>query len=152
MNAWQQDEPGSGNALPDDGVNTCATLFYKAVYQHLRYSAARLGHPGQRDHPSGRSQGSRRKLTDAFIRALARDWKAHGAEVIQRVREDNPVAYFKGMLSLVQKDVSVEGEIKQAPLYTEPLSATMAWIEQIVQENDNSSGANETDKNGSDTA
>jgi hypothetical protein len=84
--------------------------------------------------------------------ALARDWKAHGEAVIQRVREDNPTAYFKGMLSLVQKDVSVEGDIKQAPLYTEPLSATMAWIEQVVQESNDSSGANEAGKNKSDTA
>ena len=30
-------------------------------------------------------------------------------EVIERVRHENPAAYFKGMLSLVQKDVSVEG-------------------------------------------
>ena len=56
------------------------------------------------------------------------------------------------MLSLVQKDVSVEGELSQAPLKTEPLSATMAWIEQIVQESDDSSGANETGRNKSDTA
>jgi hypothetical protein len=107
---------------------------------------------GQSGHPGGRSQGSRRKLTDAFIRALARDWQVHGEAVIQRVREDNPATYFRGMLSLVQKDVSIEGELSQAPLYTEPLSETMAWIKQIVQENDDSSGANETDKNGSDTA
>ena len=84
--------------------------------------------------------------------ALARDWQAHGEAVIKRVREDNPAAYFKGMLSLVQKDVSIEGELKQAPLYTEPMLATMAWIEQIVQESDDSSGANEAGKNKSDTA
>jgi hypothetical protein len=52
----------------------------------------------------------------------------------------------------VQKGVSVEGELKQAPLYTEPLSATMAFLEQIVQESDDASGANETDKKNSDTA
>jgi len=34
-------------------------------------------------------------------------WRAHGEEVIQRVREENPAAYFKSILSLVQKDVSV---------------------------------------------
>src|SRR5829696_3444891 len=107
---------------------------------------------GQSGNPGGLSKGSRRKLTDAFIRALARDWKAHGQAVIQRVREDNPAAYFKDMLSLVQKDVSIEGDIKQAPLKTEPMSATMAWIKQIVQESDDSSGANEAGKNGSDTA
>jgi hypothetical protein len=105
---------------------------------------------GQSGNPGGLSKGSKRKLTDAFIRALARDWQAHGEKVIQRVREDNPAAYFKGMLSLVPKDVSVEGDIKQAPLYTEPLSTTLAWIEQVVQESNDSSGANETGKDHSD--
>jgi hypothetical protein len=93
-------------------------------------------HQGQCGNPGGRSKGSRRKLTDAFIRALARDWKAHGEAVIQRVREDNPVVYFKAMLSLVPKDVSVEGDIKQAPLYTEPMLATMAFLESVVSECD----------------
>jgi len=107
---------------------------------------------GQSGNPGGRSQGSRRKLTDAFIRVLARDWKVHGEAVIKRVREEHPAAYFKGMLSLVQKDVSVEGKINPAPLKTEPLSATMAWIEQIVQESDDASGANAAGKNNSDSA
>ena len=93
-------------------------------------------HQGQSGNPGGRSKGSRRKLTDAFIRALARDFEAHGEAVIKRVREDNPAAYFKGMLSLVPKDVSVEGELRQAPLDTEPMLATMAFLESIVSECD----------------
>jgi hypothetical protein len=40
-------------------------------------------------------------------------------EVIQREREENLAAYFKGMLSLVQKAVSVEGPIGQEPLETQ---------------------------------
>ena len=56
---------------------------------------------GQSGNPGGTSKGCRRNLTEAFIRALARDWQAHGEAVIQRAREDGPAAYFKGMLSLV---------------------------------------------------
>ena len=63
----------------------------------------------------------------------------HGEAVIKRVRDDNPVAYFKGMLSLVPKDIGVEGELKQAPLDTEPLSATLAWIEQVLSESEHPS-------------
>jgi hypothetical protein len=44
---------------------------------------------------------------------LARDSKAH-AEVIQRVREENRAAYYKGMLSRIQKDLTLEGHITQA--------------------------------------
>ena len=85
------------------------SLMYNQLNQLLGYSEAMPWQKGQSGNPGGLSKGSRRKLTDAFVRALARDWKAHGEEVIERVRHENPAAYFKGMLSLVQKDVSVEG-------------------------------------------
>jgi hypothetical protein len=108
-------------------------------------------HQGQSGNPGGLSKGSRRKSTDTFIRALARDWKAHGEAVIKRVRKDNPAAYFKGMLSLVPKDVSIEGDIKQAPLYIEPMLATMAWIEQVLSESENPSRDTQPAKNSSET-
>jgi hypothetical protein len=65
-------------------------------------------HKGQSGNPGGLSKGSRRKLTDAFIRALARDWEAHGEQVIRQVREENPAAYFKELLSLLPKAVRLE--------------------------------------------
>jgi hypothetical protein len=126
-------------------------LLYNNLNQHLRYSAAIPWHHGQSGNPGGLSKGSRRKLTGAFIRALARDWKAHGEAVIKRVREDNPAAYFKGMLSLVPKDVSIEGDIKQAPLYIEPMLATMAWIEQVLSESENPSRDTQPAKHNSET-
>ena len=106
---------------------------------------------GQSSNPGGLSKGSKRKLTDAFIRTLARDWQAYGKEVIKRVRADNPLVYFKGMLSLVPKDVSIEGDIKQALLYTEPMLATMAWIEQVLSESENPSRDTQPAKNSSET-
>jgi hypothetical protein len=105
-------------------------LFYNAVHQHLRYSAARPWHQGQRGHPGGLSKGARRKLTDAFIRALARDWQAHGEEVIQRVREEHSVAYFKGMISLLPKEHSIDSATKQTHK-VEGLSATAELLEQL---------------------
>jgi hypothetical protein len=63
---------------------------------------------GQSGNPGGLSKGSRRKLTDAFIRALARDWERYGESVIKRVREESPTTYFKGILSLLPKDVSLD--------------------------------------------
>src|SRR5688572_14804932 len=54
---------------------------------------------GQTGNPGGLSKGSRRKLTDVFIRAFARDWEAHGEEVIRCVREEDSAVYFKGDLA-----------------------------------------------------
>jgi len=85
---------------------------------------------GQSGNPGGLSKGSRRKLTDAFIRALARDFEAHGEAVIQRVREENPVAYFKGMISLLPKDHSIDGAVEQT-FKVEGLQATRQFLEDI---------------------
>lgn len=83
-------------------------MFYNQANQCVRYSEAIPWQKGQSGNPGELSKGARRKLSDAFIRALVRDWEAHGEEVIQRVREENPAAYFKGMLSLLPKDLSLE--------------------------------------------
>ena len=85
---------------------------------------------GQSGNPGGLSKGSRHKLTDAFIRALARDWKAHGEEVIQRVREENPVAYFKGLVSLVPKDHTIDAAVEQT-VKVQGLQATAQFLEDI---------------------
>jgi hypothetical protein len=60
------------------------------------------------------------------------------APVSQRVRAKNPVAYCKGNLSLVPKDLGVEGELRQGPLYTEAVAATFAFLEEFSSENDDS--------------
>jgi hypothetical protein len=86
---------------------------------------------GQTGNPGGVSKGSRGKLTDVFIRALARDWEAHGEEVIKRVRDENPLAYLKGMLSLLPKDVSSETQTEQTP--SEGFPETQALIEGLYE-------------------
>jgi hypothetical protein len=88
---------------------------------------------GQSGNPGGLSKGSRRKLSDAFIRVLARDWEAHGEEVLRSVREDNPVAYFKCMVSLLPKDVYPEGE-PSTETAVSSYPATEAFLQQFLEE------------------
>lgn len=107
---------------------------YNESNQLLGYSEAKPWKKGQSGNPGGLSKGSRRKLTDAFIRTLARDWQAHGEEVIKRVREENPLAYFKGMLILLSKDVSLEA-VPEQPMH-QSLSETVAFVEQVLRENE----------------
>jgi hypothetical protein len=90
---------------------------------------------GQSGNPGGLSKGSRRKLSDAFIRVLARDWETHGEQVLRRVRQDNPVAYFKGLLSLLPKDVHLEGELS-ADTAVPSYPATEAFFQQFLDERD----------------
>jgi hypothetical protein len=59
--------------------------------------------PGQ----GGRRKGSRNKLGEDFIQALADDFERHGAEVIERVRVEKPEAYIKVVASLLPKDLNL---------------------------------------------
>jgi hypothetical protein len=55
----------------------------------------------------GRPKGSRNKLGEDFIQALAADFEKHGAETIERVRVQSPAAYLKVVASLLPKDVNL---------------------------------------------
>jgi hypothetical protein len=55
----------------------------------------------------GRPRGSRNKLGEAFIAALAEDFEKHGVEVIERVRIEKPDAYIKVIASLLPKDLNL---------------------------------------------
>jgi hypothetical protein len=68
----------------------------------------------------------------SLIHTLARDWQAHGEEVIKRVREENGAAYFKGMLSLLPKAVSVETQSEQ--ISSGGLPEIRALLERIARE------------------
>src|SRR5215510_13753645 len=55
----------------------------------------------------GRPKGSRNKLGEDFLQALAEDFARHGAEVIERVRIEKPEAYIKVVASLLPKDLNL---------------------------------------------
>src|SRR3954447_5179074 len=55
----------------------------------------------------GRKKGSRNKLGEDFILALAEDFAKHGAAAIERVRLEKPDAYIKVVASLLPKDVNL---------------------------------------------
>ena len=64
--------------------------------------------PGRSGNPSGRPKGSRNKLGEAFLSAVADDFAAHGVAAIQRAREEDPVAYIRMIASLLPKELKVE--------------------------------------------
>jgi hypothetical protein len=55
----------------------------------------------------GRPRGSRNKLGEEFIAALAADFAKHGQAVIEKVRRDKPDAYLKIVASLMPKDLNL---------------------------------------------
>jgi hypothetical protein len=69
------------------------------------------GHPpvAHRFQPGnpGRPRGSKNRLGEDFIRALAEDFAKHGPAVIEKVRTDRPSDYLKIISGLLPKDVNL---------------------------------------------
>jgi hypothetical protein len=59
----------------------------------------------------GRPKGSRNKLGDDFLKALATDFEEHGTEVIAKVRETKPEVYLRVVADLLPKNVKVDGKV-----------------------------------------
>ena len=47
-----------------------------------------------------RTEGSRKKLAEAFIADLDRSWQQHGREALDRVRTERPEVYVKALTKL----------------------------------------------------
>lgn len=60
--------------------------------------------PGKSGNPTGRSKGSRNKLSQKFFEDIYKDWKKHGSEVLKSVRFQCPEAYLKTVSGLISKD------------------------------------------------
>ena len=64
--------------------------------------------PGESGNPAGRPKGSRSKLSDAFLKALADDF-TQNTEVIEQIRRDNPVQYAQIIAKLMPKLMELSG-------------------------------------------
>ena len=56
----------------------------------------------------GRPKGSRNKLAESFLKALADDFEARGVAAIVKVREADPSTYLKVIASLLPKEIDLE--------------------------------------------
>jgi hypothetical protein len=63
---------------------------------------------GVSGNPSGRPRGARSKLSEEVLAALYVDFEQHGAEVIERVREEHPVQYLAIVARLVPREEACE--------------------------------------------
>lgn len=63
------------------------------------------GNPGG----PGRPKGSRNKLSELFISTLAKDFEAHGVDVIERLRNEQPAVYANVIGRLMPKLLELSG-------------------------------------------
>lgn len=60
--------------------------------------------PGQSGNPKGRPKSARAKLSESFIKALAKDFKTNGVDAIQALRAENPKGYIDAVGKLVPRE------------------------------------------------
>src|SRR5262249_7991834 len=61
--------------------------------------------PGQSGNPAGRKKGSRNRLGEAFVAALAEDFEENGIATIKLVRQRDPTAYIKVIKDVLPREV-----------------------------------------------
>lgn len=66
--------------------------------------------PGQSGNPAGRPKGSRNKVSEKLLEALADDFETHGKDVVEKVRSERPHDYLKIVASLVPKQMEIENK------------------------------------------
>jgi hypothetical protein len=86
--------------------------------------------PGESGNPSGRPKGTRNKLSEAFISALADDFAENGVDVIKKVRADRPHDYLKIMASVLPKEMHVDGLGSFVMRMPMPCATTAEWEKQ----------------------
>jgi hypothetical protein len=62
------------------------------------------GHPGG----PGRPKGSKNKLSESFLQALAEDFEEHGKEAIETVCRESPGEYLRIIAGLMPKELLME--------------------------------------------
>ena len=90
---------------------------------------------GQSGNPSGRPKGSRNRISETFLNALADDFDQHGTTVIERVRVERPHDYLKVVVAVLPKEMSLGISTQQRrveELSDEELTAIIRDTQQVL--------------------
>src|SRR5512136_290731 len=81
--------------------------------------------PGNTGCGGGRPRGSRNRLGEMFLQALAQDFDEHGAEAIAECRLTNPAVYVRVVASLLPREIEQEAATDFGKMTAEELENHM---------------------------
>lgn len=94
---------------------------------------------GVSGNPAGRPKGSRSRLTENFLGALADDFEVYGVEAIQAARLKDPMGYVRSIAALCPRELDVKRSLED--LSDDELSAALDALRGFI---DGSGSAGET--------
>jgi hypothetical protein len=68
-----------------------------------------------RGNPNGRPKGSRNRISEAALKALADDFDAHGVAVIEKVRTERPHDYLKIIVAVLPRRMEIDDAFADKP-------------------------------------
>lgn len=91
---------------------------------------------------AGRPKGSRNKLTEDFLSAMAQDFEQHGKAAIVEVRENDPSKYLTVVAQLVPREaeLNINGNDAFVKLWEYVASGVLSNV--ITDEDDNAATVN----------
>jgi hypothetical protein len=66
-------------------------------------------------NPNGRPKGSRNRISETALKALADDFDAHGVAVIEKVRTERPHDYLKIIVAVLPRRMEIEDAFADKP-------------------------------------
>ena len=91
---------------------------------------------GLSGNPGGSPEATRRAFNKDFLVALARDFQAHGEQVLARVRRESPAAYLKVCAMLVPREMKIEHTGGVKAMTDEQLEAGIEAITAMLAKRD----------------
>ena len=86
-------------------------------------------------NPAGRPLGSKNRVAEDFVKALADDFAEHGKAVIEKVRLEKPGTYLKLVADLVPKDFNVGVTQRYVARLPEVCATTEEWLDHLPPKN-----------------
>ena len=85
---------------------------------------------------AGRPKGSRHKITEDFLSAVADEFEKHGRAALTKVREEDPSTYLRVVAQLIPKEseLNIKGDDAFVKIWQAVASGTMAAIVDQLEE------------------